>query len=115
MKSDFQAFASLFSKSNKSDDITDNCCVNVGYHGDQLYAMTETNFVRQVDPSNLETLGEKTNISSYVAVNTASAHPHVLEDGTVINVGNNFKHSKGPRYCFIKVPPSFNSESKHKA
>lgn len=38
---------------------TDNCAVNVCYFGDKLYAMTETPFIRQVDPDTLETIGEK--------------------------------------------------------
>jgi len=112
LKTEFQAISSVFTKSvnPSAPEITDNCSVNVAYYGDQLYAMTETNFVRKFDPTNLDTLGEKTNISDYVAVNTATAHPHVLEDGSIINIGTNFRHKKGPHYCFIKVPPSFNSE-----
>ncbi|CAL8110499.1 unnamed protein product [Orchesella dallaii] len=110
LKSEFTAVSSLFTKSNSAPDVTDNCCVNVGYYGDQLYAMTEANFVRQVNPETLETLGGRTNISKFVAVNSASAHPHILEDGTAINVGNSYRHAGGPHYCFIKVPPSFNSE-----
>lgn len=100
----------MFQKGDAENEITDNCSVNVAYYGDQLYAMTETNFVRRVDPANLDTLGEKTNLHDYVAINSATAHPHILEDGTVINVGNNYRHAGGPHYCFIKVPPSYNSE-----
>lgn len=80
--------------------------MNVGYYGDALFAMTETNFTRRVDPATLETVGEKTNINDYVAVNSATAHPHVLQDGNVINVGNVYRHAKGPHYAFIKVPPA---------
>ncbi|ODM91952.1 Beta,beta-carotene 15,15'-monooxygenase [Orchesella cincta] len=110
LKSDFSAVGSLFGKTQSENDITDNCCVNVGYYGDQLYSMTETNFVRRVDPETLETLGPKTNIGNFVAINSATAHPHILEDGTAINVGNSYRHAGGPHYCFIKVPPSFQTE-----
>lgn len=106
----FSRFKTIFTKSAPKPEITDNCNVNVAYYGDQLYAMTETNFTRRVDPFSLDIVGEKINISVYVAINSATAHPHVLDDGTIINVGNNYRHSKGPHYCFIKVPPSYNSE-----
>jgi len=84
----------------------------VGYYGDQLFAMTETNFVRRVNPETLDTMGSKTDLGKYVAINSATAHPHILEDGTAINVGNSYRHAGGPHYCFIKVPPSHNSERK---
>ncbi|CAL4069525.1 unnamed protein product, partial [Meganyctiphanes norvegica] len=87
------------------DDITDNCAVNVGFYGDQLFAMTETNNMRRIDPDTLQSIGEKTTISKYVAVNLATAHPHVDEDGTLYNMGNSFTGSKGPTYNIIKFPP----------
>lgn len=92
------------------NEATDNCSVNVAFYGDQLYAMTESNFVRRLKPDTLETLGEKTNISDYIAVDSATAHPHVLKDGTVINVGNNYRHWKGPHYTIFEIPPSFQSQ-----
>ncbi len=101
-------FMSYFKKS----DITDNCNVNVAFYGDQLYAMTETNFVRRVDPKTLETNPEKINLSDYLTVNHATAHPHTLPDGSVLNMGNNYKHKKGPHYCIIKVPPTYESDGK---
>ncbi|KAK4028772.1 carotenoid isomerooxygenase-like [Daphnia magna] len=82
---------------------TDNCCVSVCYLGDKLYAFTETPQIRQVDAETLETVGEKCNISELVAVNHSTAHPHVLEDGTVYNMGNSVG-SKGPIYNIIEFP-----------
>jgi len=91
--------------------LTDNCCVNVAFFGDQLYAMTETNVVRRIDPENLKGIGEGVNLTDcMIAVNTASAHPHVLEDGTAINLGSQYKHKGGPHYCFVKIPPSNGNE-----
>ncbi|CAL4122786.1 unnamed protein product [Meganyctiphanes norvegica] len=87
------------------EDITDNCAVNVGFYGDELFAMTETNHMRRIDPETLQSIGDKSTISKYVAVNLATAHPHVDEDGTVYNMGNSFTGSKGPTYNIIKFPP----------
>lgn len=53
-------------------EMTDNCSVNLGYYGDQLYAMTETVFIRRVDPESLKCIGEKTRIKNYCALNTAT-------------------------------------------
>ncbi|XP_021949663.1 beta,beta-carotene 15,15'-dioxygenase [Folsomia candida] len=103
-------FEAVLGKGNREMEMTDNCSVNVGYYGDQLYAMTETVFIRRVDPESLKCIGDKTRIRDHCALNTATAHPHCFEDGTMLNVGNNFKHKGGPHYCFVKVPPKFNSE-----
>jgi carotenoid cleavage dioxygenase-like enzyme len=89
---------------------SDNCNVNVAFYGDQLYTMTERTFVRRIDPVTLKTVGEKTNLRNHLTVNHATAHPHILEDGTVLNMGNNFLHAQGPHYCIISVPPSYDSD-----
>ncbi|XP_037029629.1 beta,beta-carotene 9',10'-oxygenase-like isoform X2 [Bradysia coprophila] len=94
----------------KKVDVTDNCSVSVGYYGDQLYAMTETNAMRRIDSKTLETIGDKTVLTKYVAINHATAHPHVCEDGTVYNLGSSYQSKKGPHYVVIKVPPTFGSK-----
>ncbi|CAG7834109.1 unnamed protein product, partial [Allacma fusca] len=101
-------FQSMIGKSKEA--MTDNCSVNVGYYGDQLYAMTETNTIRRIDPENLKIVGDKTVITKYVAVNHATAHPHVCEDGSVYNIGTSYRHSRGPHYVVVKVPPTFGSK-----
>lgn len=45
-------------------DMTDNCLVSVCHFGDELYALTETNVMRRVDPETLDTVGEKASLSS---------------------------------------------------
>jgi hypothetical protein len=50
------------------------------------------------------------NLTDYVAVHTASAHPHYDADGTVHNIGNCFKG--GPKICIIKIPPKKGTFSK---
>ena len=42
-------------------------------------------------------------ISKYVAVNLATAHPHIEPDGTVYNMGSSFKG--GSKYNIIKFTP----------
>jgi len=111
----FNKFKSLFvfggskDKSAAKEKITDNCLINVGHFGDELFAMTESMFIRRVDPTTLKTIGSKTRLADYLAVSQATAHPHVLEDGTVLNVGNNYYHKKGTHYCIVSIPPTFDS------
>uniref|UniRef100_A0A8C5Q1S2 Carotenoid-cleaving dioxygenase, mitochondrial n=1 Tax=Leptobrachium leishanense TaxID=445787 RepID=A0A8C5Q1S2_9ANUR len=96
-KSGFDRFMSKFQL-----DSTDNCNVNfVRYNGD-YYVSTETNFIRKVDPEELNTL-EKVDWSQFIAVNGATAHPHYDPDGTSYNMGNSYG-KQGTRYNIIKVP-----------
>ena len=103
----------IFEEKEKKDEpkekTTDNCLINVVYYGDELFAMTETLFTRRIDPVTLKTIGKKTRLTDYVAVNQATAHPHVLEDGSVLNIGSNYRHKNGPHYCVIKIPPTYNT------
>ncbi|KAJ6616396.1 Beta,beta-carotene 15,15'-dioxygenase, partial [Pseudolycoriella hygida] len=111
-KSLFQRLQTEFK--SLSTKMTDNCSVNVGYYGDQLYAMTETNAIRRIDPTTLKTIGDKTIISKYVAINHATAHPHICDDGTVYNIGTSYQHRKGPHYVVVKIPPTFgNNETSY--
>ncbi|MPC12199.1 Beta,beta-carotene 15,15'-dioxygenase [Portunus trituberculatus] len=97
-------------------DVTDNCLVSVCHFGDELYAMTETNVMRRIDPETLETVGEKTNLEEYlIAVNTATAHPHVDPDGTVYNMGSSFAAKGGPQYYIVKFPPPAVVDGKKKS
>lgn len=68
-------------------DISDNCLVNVMPIGDEVYAMTESPYMYRVDPATLETV-EKKNLSNFVSVHTATAHPHEdPDDGSIYNIG----------------------------
>lgn len=97
--------ASIFDrfKSYFSSEMTDNANINVLKIGDGFYAATETNLLRRVDVETLESK-EQVNISNYMAVNTATAHAHYENDGTVYNMGNSFKG--WPSYNFLRFPPS---------
>ncbi|XP_045583182.1 beta,beta-carotene 15,15'-dioxygenase [Procambarus clarkii] len=98
-----QRFASFFTPLSAAE-VTDNCVVNVCHFGDQLYALTETNAMRCIHPETLATIGGKTRLDQYIAVNTATAHPHVDPDGTVYNMGNSYHGKTGPTYNIIKFP-----------
>lgn len=55
----YDKFSSWFKPGNTKDEMTDNCLVNVLQTKDHLLAMTETDVVRIVDPTTLETKPEK--------------------------------------------------------
>ncbi|KAF7688698.1 hypothetical protein HF521_013505 [Silurus meridionalis] len=98
-KNIFQRFLSHFEMKP-----TDNANVNfVKYKGD-YYVSTETNFMHKIDPDTLETK-EKVDWSKFIAINGATAHPHVDPDGTVYNMGNSYG-MKGTLYNIIRVPPN---------
>ncbi|XP_068211309.1 carotenoid-cleaving dioxygenase, mitochondrial-like [Palaemon carinicauda] len=98
-----QRFMSVFEPPGKNS--TDNCSVNVVYMGDELYAMTETPNIRRLDPDTLDCIGDMTKLNNYIAVNQATAHPHVDPDGTVYNMGNSYDGKNGPSYNILKFPP----------
>ncbi|XP_068167104.1 beta-carotene 15, 15-dioxygenase 2, like [Antennarius striatus] len=98
-KNIFSRFFSRFS----IPKTTDNASVNfVKYKGD-YYVSTETNFMRRIDPQSLETK-EKVDWSQYIAVNSATAHPHYDRNGASYNMGNSYGRS-GFFYNIIRVPP----------
>ncbi|KAB5522491.1 hypothetical protein PHYPO_G00160090 [Pangasianodon hypophthalmus] len=98
-KNIFQRFLSRFERMKP----TDNANVSfVKYKGD-YYVSTETNFMHKIDPDTLETK-EKVDWTKFIAVNGATAHPHIDPDGTVYNMGNSYGR-KGALYNIIRVPP----------
>lgn len=103
-KTILQRFMSKFEPPGKN--ASDNCVVSVMHLGDEMYALTETPHLRRVDPATLECVGDRTKLEEYIAVNQATAHPHVDPDGTVYNMGNSFSGKKGPTYNIIKFPPA---------
>ncbi|XP_066944719.1 beta,beta-carotene 15,15'-dioxygenase-like [Macrobrachium rosenbergii] len=94
-------FKSMFTSPEKK--ISDNCLVSVCQVTDEMYAMTETSIVRKIDPKTLETVG-KVKIHDYIALNLATAHPHIESDGTVYNMGSSFVSVKGPSYNIVEMP-----------
>ncbi|KAJ0019421.1 hypothetical protein NQD34_006990 [Periophthalmus magnuspinnatus] len=95
-------FARFFSRF-QIPKATDNASVNfVKYKGD-YYVSTETNYMRRIDPQSLETK-EKVDWSSFIAVNSATAHPHYDQEGASYNMGNSYG-KQGFFYNIIRVPP----------
>uniref|UniRef100_A0A8C6UVZ9 Beta-carotene 15, 15-dioxygenase 2, like n=1 Tax=Neogobius melanostomus TaxID=47308 RepID=A0A8C6UVZ9_9GOBI len=95
-------FARFFSRF-QMPEATDNASVNfVKYKGD-YYVSTETNYMRRINPQSLETK-EKVDWTKFVAVNSATAHPHYDQDGATYNMGNSYG-KQGFFYNIVRVPP----------
>ncbi|XP_037536429.1 beta-carotene 15, 15-dioxygenase 2, like [Nematolebias whitei] len=102
-------FARFFSRF-QTPKATDNANVNfVKYKGD-YYVSTETNYMRRVDPQSLETK-DKVDWSQYIAVSSATAHPHYDREGAAYNMGNSYG-KQGFFYNIIRVPPPENEAAK---
>lgn len=97
----FQRFLSYF-----VHDENDNTIVNFFPMKDELYSATESHFIHRIDPETLDTL-DRVNLEEYVAVNSATAHPHYDPDGTLHNIGHSYKG--GPKICLIRIPPKSSS------
>ncbi|XP_077988510.1 carotenoid-cleaving dioxygenase, mitochondrial-like [Glandiceps talaboti] len=80
-------------------DITDNCCVNWFQAGEDFFVCTETNIIHKVDRETLESK-EKVDYTNYIAVNSATAHPHQLGD-YLYNIGNTY--GSWTKYSIIKM------------
>ncbi|CAH2108025.1 unnamed protein product [Euphydryas editha] len=80
----FDRISSVF---NFTLERTDNAGVSVYPFGDQIYALTEVPVMFKIDPVSLETTGKETLPHSLVVNHTA--HPHVMPNGDVYNVGMN--------------------------
>lgn len=83
-KTIFDRISSFF---NFTLEKTDNTGVSVYPFGDQIYALTEVPVLYKIDPVSLETLGKETLADSLVVNHTA--HPHIMPNGDVYNVGLN--------------------------
>ncbi|XP_077984183.1 carotenoid-cleaving dioxygenase, mitochondrial-like isoform X2 [Glandiceps talaboti] len=109
-KSIFERFFSYFT----IGEVTDNGAVNVVKIGNDFCGITETHYIRKVDPETLETLGEKIDYNKVVSVHGASAHPHIANDGTTYNIA--IKYGYYSSYHIVKIPPADKDEGPlHKA
>ncbi|XP_059906970.1 beta,beta-carotene 15,15'-dioxygenase isoform X1 [Gadus macrocephalus] len=88
---------------NAIPDFTDNNLINVIRYGDQYYAASEVNYINQIDPATLDTLG-RTNYRDHIALNLATAHPHYDDEGNTYNMGTAILGWTTPRYVIFKVP-----------
>ncbi|XP_025269761.1 carotenoid isomerooxygenase isoform X1 [Camponotus floridanus] len=96
----FQRIATVF----KSNEKSDNSMISVYPFGDEYYTFTETPVMHRIDPKTLETTG-KVNISKYINIVNHTAHPHIMADGRVYNVGLSVTPF-GPRYNVVCFYPN---------
>ncbi|KAG5872558.1 hypothetical protein JTB14_033977 [Gonioctena quinquepunctata] len=94
----FQRIASIFNK-----ETSDNAMISVYPFGDELYAFTETPIIHKI---NQETLGteSRVNVADFISIVNHTSHPHVMNDGTVYNLGLSI-YATGPHHtiaCFSK-------------
>ena len=85
-KSLFEKMKSYFTL---NDIFTDNDLVNFYFIGDQLYATSDSPYLRRIDLSTLET-HERVDLNQVVGVATATSHPHTDSHGNTFNIGSNF-------------------------
>ncbi|XP_064193214.1 beta,beta-carotene 15,15'-dioxygenase isoform X1 [Anguilla rostrata] len=88
---------------NAIPDFTDNNLINIIRYGEDYYASAEVNYINQIDPETLDTVG-RANYRNYIALNLATAHPHYDEHGNTYNMGTSIMSFGGPKYVIFKVP-----------
>ncbi|CAL8306713.1 unnamed protein product [Merluccius merluccius] len=88
---------------NAIPDFTDNNLINIIRYGDEYYASSEVNYINQIDPITLETLG-RINYRNHITLNLATAHPHYDEEGNTYNMGTAIMGWSTPRYVILRVP-----------
>lgn len=69
---------------------------------DEFFAFTESPVIHQISAETLDTLG-KVNLHEKLGIVNHTSHPHVMEDGTVYNLGLAVTKS-GPAYNIICFP-----------
>ncbi|XP_021372548.1 beta,beta-carotene 15,15'-dioxygenase-like isoform X2 [Mizuhopecten yessoensis] len=96
-KNIFQRFFSHF----KLGKPTDNTAITVWPLRDRVFTSTETNFLNEIDPDNLDTIG-KVDLGKHMTISSAVAHVHWDRDGTIHNMGHVYEGH--PSYCIFRVP-----------
>nr|XP_057907887.1 beta,beta-carotene 15,15'-dioxygenase isoform X2 [Doryrhamphus excisus] len=84
-------------------NFTDNNLINIIRYGQDYYASSEINYMNQIDPLTLETVG-RINYRNHIAINLATAHPHYDDDGNTYNMGTAIVGLGPPKYVVFKVP-----------
>uniref|UniRef100_M3ZFJ3 Beta-carotene oxygenase 1, like n=1 Tax=Xiphophorus maculatus TaxID=8083 RepID=M3ZFJ3_XIPMA len=87
-------------------DFTDNNLINIIRYGQDYYASSEVNYINQVDPLTLETVGRVSlyALKNHIALNLATAHPHYDKEGNTYNMGTAIIGLGRPKYIIFKVP-----------
>ncbi|XP_061549307.1 beta,beta-carotene 15,15'-dioxygenase [Phycodurus eques] len=102
--------------SNIIPDFTDNNMINIIRYGQDYYASSEINYMNQINPVTLGTIG-RINYRDHIAINLATAHPHYDDEGNTYNMGTAIIGLGPPKYVIFKVPAdaSGNPEQKNPA
>lgn len=113
-------------------NFTDNNLINIIRYGNDYYASSEVNYINQIDPDTLETVGRvsdftsacsikeagvkssyvciklslkfQVNYRNHIALNLATAHPHYDDEGNTYNMGTAIIGLGRPKYIIFKVP-----------
>ncbi|GAB6018635.1 hypothetical protein CHUAL_000316 [Chamberlinius hualienensis] len=96
-----KGFISRMVNSIVPGDMTDNCNLNIYPCQGGFVVATETCFTRVIDPHTLETK-DKIDLNKLASINTTTCHPHIANDGSLLNVGCNFL--SGLKYTIYKTP-----------
>ncbi|XP_011310429.1 carotenoid isomerooxygenase isoform X2 [Fopius arisanus] len=94
---------------NIDNEMSDNSMISVYPFGDEYYTFAEAPFIHRIDPKTLETQ-DRVCISDYVGVVNHTSHPHVIDDGTVFNVGLSIT-SRGPAYSVVCFPTASRADN----
>lgn len=99
--------------SNVIPDFTDNNLISIIRYGEDYYASSEVNYMNQIDPETLDTVG-RINYRNHIAVNLATAHPHYDADGNTYNMGTAIMGFGRPKYVIFKVPADASDKARQK-
>ncbi|XP_034411672.1 beta-carotene oxygenase 1, like [Cyclopterus lumpus] len=99
--------------SNIIPDFTDNNLINIIRYGQDYYASSEVNYMNQIDPVTLETVG-RINYRNHIALNLATAHPHYDNEGNTYNMGTAIMGLGLPKYVIFKVPADASDKERKK-
>ncbi|XP_029282574.1 beta,beta-carotene 15,15'-dioxygenase [Cottoperca gobio] len=99
--------------SNIVPDFTDNNLINIIRYGQDYYASSEVNYMNQIDPATLETVG-RINYRNHIALNLATAHPHYDTEGNTYNMGTAIMGFGLPKYIIFKVPADASDKEHNK-
>ncbi|XP_072388974.1 carotenoid isomerooxygenase isoform X2 [Diabrotica undecimpunctata] len=91
-------------------DSSDNSMISVYPFGDELYAFGETPKIHKINPDTLET-EDKVAVNDYVSIVHHTSHPHILNDGTIYNLGLSVRPT-GLYHSIIEFGKNENGSSK---
>ncbi|CAF0942936.1 unnamed protein product [Rotaria sordida] len=98
----------------KNDFRTDNTMISIypyKINNDQvaLFTMTETPIMHEIDAKTIETCS-KFNVSDHISIVSHCAHPIILDDGTILNVGLS-PSLMGMNYVLFEFPGLLNTNT----